>query len=303
MIAHDSITPEDMMSATRTVLALAAAFLILAVCTRPSLAQGPYQGDSTSVYGGQVQQPSYGQSPPPLPYSQPVANPSYESPGAYDGPPPPRSSAPPPQSEYTPPPSQAPAAPDLVQVMQKAGQFSTFLQLADVAGYTDALHRGGPYTVFAPTDAAFQRLPPGTVRNMLNSRTTAISFVRFHIVKGKLRVADLLRAAAPVQTLQGNTLQIGRGDGHVTLNGAAIIAPDEVANNGVVQGLNAFLLPVYPGAREGQREPDQGQPADGTGAPPAAVQPAAPPPPTVVPTPPKTGAYPPGSSGGPAYYR
>lgn len=290
------------MSATRTVLALAAALPMLAVCAQPGFAQdaySPYQGDSTSVYGGGVQ-PSYGQSAP-TPYSQPTPNRNYAPPAAYDGPPSPGSSAPPPQRGYAPPPSQAQTAPDLVQTMQQAGQFSTFLQLADIAGFTDALHRGGPYTVFAPTDAAFQRLPQGTIRNLLNSRSTAISFVRFHLSSGTIRVTDLVRAAEPVRTLQGNTLQIGRGSNHVTLNGAAIIAPDLAANNGVIQGLNAFLLPVYPGALEGQREPDAGQVGAGSGQSPAAAPP--PPPPPVMPTPPKTGAYPPGSSGGPAYYR
>jgi uncharacterized surface protein with fasciclin (FAS1) repeats len=293
------------MSVTRTVLALAAALPMLAVCAQPGFAQSPYspyQGDATSVYGGEAPQPSYGQSAPPLPYSPPVANPDYAPPAAYDGPPPYGQSAPPPQSEYAPPASQAPAGPDLVQAMQQAGQFSTFLQLADVAGFTDALHRGGPYTVFAPTDAAFQRLPQGTIRNMLNSRSTAISFVRFHLAAGTIRVADLVRAAAPVRTLQGNTLQIGRGNNHVTLNGASIIAPDLAADNGIVQGINAFLLPVYPGALEGQPEPNPGQAGAGSGAPPAATPPP-PAPAPVMPTPPKTGAYPPGGSGGPAYYR
>jgi uncharacterized surface protein with fasciclin (FAS1) repeats len=291
------------MSATRTVLALAAALPMLAVCAQPVFAQdsySPYQGDATSVYGGRVQ-PSYGQGAP-MPYSPPTPNPDYAPPAAYDGPPPPSPSGPPPQGAYAPSPSQAPAGPDLVQAMQQAGQFSVFLQLADVAGFTDALHRGGPYTVFAPTDAAFQRLPQGTIRNMLNSRSTAISFVRFHLASGTIRVADLVRAAEPVRTLQGNTLQIGRGDNHVTLNGAAIVAPDLAADNGIVQGLNAFLLPVYPGAQEGQPEPNASQAGPGGSTSPA-MAPPPPPPPPVMPTPPKTGSYPPGSSGGPAYYR
>jgi uncharacterized surface protein with fasciclin (FAS1) repeats len=286
------------MNVTRTVLALSVAVPVLAVGAQAAFAQdaySPYQGDSTSVYGGGPQ-PSYGQSAP-MPYSPPTPNPGYAPPTTYGAPPPPSPSAPPPQSEYAPPPPPAQSGPDLVQAMQASGQFSVFLQLADIAGFTDALHRGGPYTVFAPTDGAFQRLPQGTVRNMLNSRSTAISFIRFHLASGTIRVADLVRATQPVQTLQGNTLQIGRGNDHVTLNGAAIIAPDMAASNGIVQGLNAFLLPVYPGALEGQQQPDAGQ----TGA--DGGSPAMAPPPPVMATPPKTGSYPPGSGGEPAYYR
>jgi uncharacterized surface protein with fasciclin (FAS1) repeats len=243
-------------------------------------------GDATTVYGGGT---GYGQSAPP-PYAQPA----------------PYAPAPVP----APPPPAAPAqtAPDLVQVMQNAGQFQTFLQLADVAGFTDALHRGGPYTVLAPTEAAFRRLPQGTVANMLNSKSFAISFVRFHLLQGEVRVADMLRGSQALRTLQGNVLQVATRDGRLTLNGAAVIEPDLVAQNGIVQGLAAFTLPVYPGALEGQREPGAGgQPgAQGTVAPLVAPPVAPPPPPTppeIVPTPPKTEPYPPPGSAGPTFYR
>lgn len=329
------------MNAARIFLAVVAASALLGICGRPAAAQqggyapayggydgygqdapqAPYPGDSTTVYGGGTpapysRSPSYDEAPPPY------AGPGYTAPPPYAGPPQPYA-APTPPPDYASPPYAAPPQPyaapatdrappppaastagqDLVQTMQDSGQYGTFLQLADAAGFTDALHRGGPYTVFAPTDAAFQRLPQGTVRNMLNSRGTAISFVRFHIVQGTLRVTDLLSAGQPLQTLQGNTLQIGRSTGHVTVNGAAVIAPDLVAANGVVQGLSAFALPVYPGALEGRQEPEHGQnspaPTPGGSTPPAPV-PSAPP---AMPTPPKTGAYPPADPGGPAYYR
>jgi uncharacterized surface protein with fasciclin (FAS1) repeats len=145
--------------------------------------------------------------------------------------------------------------------MQAMGQFQTFLKMADVAGFTDALNRGGPYTVFAPTDAAFTRLPPGTVANMLRNQAFVISFVRFHMVPGQIRTADMARPSQPLQTLQGNVLDIGTRGGQITVNGAAIVLPDRPASNGMIQGLTAFALPVYPsyGPGAGQTAPGGGR--------------------------------------------
>ena len=221
----------------------------------------PPDASSTTVYGGPANPDQPPPPPPPLYNSggRSMPPPYAQAPG-YGAPP----SPPPPPPAYDPaaaPAAQAQSGPNLTEALQAAGQFRTFLQIADVAGYIDALNRGGPYTVFAPTDAAFTRLPPGTVANMLRNQAFVISFVRFHMVPGQIRTADMARPSQPLQTLQGNVLDIGTRGGQITVNGAAIVLPDHPASNGMIQGLAAFALPVYPsyGPGAGQTAPGGGR--------------------------------------------
>ena len=220
---------------------------------------GQPQGGYVPGSGGYGQGPTYGQPAAPDSSSTTVFGGTGGGYGAAPPPPPP-----PPPPAPAPPVAEAPKGPSLVEAMGAAGQFRTFLQVADIAGFTDALNRGGPYTVFAPTDTAFARLPQGTVNNLLRNRFSAISFVRFHLVPGAIQTADMVRPLRPLQTLQGNFLDLRTSGGQLTVNGAPIVLPDRPASNGMVHGLAAFTLPVYPGQYEGQRAPNQQGP---TGAP------------------------------------
>ena len=134
----------------------------------------------------------------------------------------------------------APAAVDLVATAEAAGTFNTLVAALEAAGLRATLETGGPYTVFAPTDAAFDALPAGTVDALLADPAALSEILLYHVADGSLGSGDV--AATPlVVTLNGQALSIGAGP---TVDGAAITAADVDASNGVIHIVDAVLLPA-----------------------------------------------------------
>ena len=133
---------------------------------------------------------------------------------------------------------------DIVAVAAGAGQFKTLLAAATAAGLVDTLKSPGPFTVFAPTDAAFAALPAGTVDTLLKPENKAqlASILTYHVVPGRTLSTALAGKQLTVTTVQGGTLAID-GRNSVTVNGAKVISADIAASNGVIHVIDKVLLP------------------------------------------------------------
>ena len=147
-----------------------------------------------------------------------------------------------------PTPSATPAAAkgDLLAVLKEAGKYHTFLKVLDAAGLTSTLAKEGPYTVFAPTDEAFAKLPSGTLDNLLKpeSKAKLASILSYHIAPGKVLTANLAKIDE-LKTLNPESIDVDTmADGKtIEMDDSKIIAPDIAASNGIVQGIDAVLQP------------------------------------------------------------
>ena len=133
---------------------------------------------------------------------------------------------------------------DIVAVASGAGQFKTLLAAATAAGLVPTLQSPGPFTVFAPTDAAFAALPAGTVETLLKpeNRKQLTSVLTYHVVAGRTLSPALAGKQMSVTTVQGATLAIDGRNG-VTVGGAKVISADIAASNGVIHVIDKVLLP------------------------------------------------------------
>ena len=133
--------------------------------------------------------------------------------------------------------------PNLVQVARSAGQFQTLLKALDAADLTGTLsgQGHGPFTVFAPTDAAFAKLPPGTLESLLANPAQLKQVLLTHVVAGEYRAAQVL-AAGTLKAVNGQELTIS-STGGARVNGVAIVATDVAARNGVIHVIDTVLLP------------------------------------------------------------
>ncbi|MCX6019207.1 MAG: fasciclin domain-containing protein [Chloroflexi bacterium] len=132
---------------------------------------------------------------------------------------------------------------DIVEVARAAGSFKTLLAAVEAAGLTDAL-RKGTLTVFAPTDAAFAKLPAGTVENLLKPENLEQlkKVLTYHVIRKDYDAAQVTRYRT-LRTLQGQLLQVRHSSAGVTINGALISTANIFAHNGVVHVVDAVLLP------------------------------------------------------------
>lgn len=137
-----------------------------------------------------------------------------------------------------------PTSDNVVTTAQKAKSFQTLLTAATKAGLADTLSNGGPYTVFAPTDEAFAKLPDGTLSSLLKpeNRDQLAAILRYHVVEGRVYSTDAL-AAGKANTLCGNELRIASRNGTVRVNDARILATDVDASNGVIHVIDSVMLP------------------------------------------------------------
>ena len=146
----------------------------------------------------------------------------------------------------TAPASKAPAAAstgDIVEVAAAAGGFKTLLAAATAAGLVDTLKGAGPFTVFAPTDAAFAALPAGTLEALLKDPAKLKDILLYHVVKGKV-TADQVVKLTSADTAAGKTVKITVKDGTVFLNdNVKVTSTDIPASNGVIHVIDAVLLP------------------------------------------------------------
>lgn len=133
-------------------------------------------------------------------------------------------------------------APDLVQVAVGAGNFTTLATALKAAGLVEALQGEGPFTVFAPTDEAFAKLPPGTVEGLLKDPAKLKEILLYHVVPGKVMANQVVNLRTAT-TLQGANVTITAADGGVRINNARVIKTDIQAANGVIHVLDTVILP------------------------------------------------------------
>ncbi|MGE6697742.1 fasciclin domain-containing protein [Hyphomonas sp. NPDC076900] len=137
---------------------------------------------------------------------------------------------------------------DLIEVASHTGAFNTLVEAAVAAGIEEDLRADGPYTVFAPTDAAFAKLPAGTVDRLMQpeNRGELISLIRMHVIAGaRLTTADLAGQQLTAETLNG-PLAIDASDEitGVRVNDASVTLTDIEASNGVIHAIDTVLLPA-----------------------------------------------------------
>jgi uncharacterized surface protein with fasciclin (FAS1) repeats len=130
---------------------------------------------------------------------------------------------------------------DIVDVAVNAGQFETLVAALQAAELDGALKGDGPFTVFAPTDEAFAKLPPGTVEALLKDKEKLTQILTYHVVPGKVMAADV-GGLDSAKTLQGQSLSIDTSNG-VRIGGAGLETADVVASNGVIHIIDTVLIP------------------------------------------------------------
>ena len=130
---------------------------------------------------------------------------------------------------------------DIVDTAVGAGSFKTLVAAVTAAGLVDTLKGTGPFTVFAPTDAAFAKLPAGTVDSLLKDIPQLTSILTYHVVPGKVMAADLKNGMSAA-TVQGKNVTFDLSHG-VKVNGATVSQADIVADNGVIHVIDSVILP------------------------------------------------------------
>ena len=131
---------------------------------------------------------------------------------------------------------------DIVTIAVESGNFNTLAKALTETGLVEALQGDGPFTVFAPTDDAFAKLPEGTIESLLEDKETLKNILLYHVVSGNVtskQVVDLNEA----ETLAGKNINIKVNDGSVMINDATVITADVVASNGVIHIIDTVLIP------------------------------------------------------------
>ena len=131
---------------------------------------------------------------------------------------------------------------DIVDIAVANGSFKTLVAAVAAAGLVETLKGEGPFTVVAPTDAAFAKLPAGTVEALLQDQAKLTAILTYHVVPGKVLAADVVKLTSAT-TVQGGTVAIATRDGKVMINGAEVLAADVTASNGVIHVIDSVLLP------------------------------------------------------------
>ena len=132
---------------------------------------------------------------------------------------------------------------DLVAVAASAGSFNTLVAAVKAAGLVETLQGPGPFTVFAPTDEAFAKLPKGTVEDLLKpeNKEKLVAILTYHVVAGKVMAADVKTMKA--KTVNGQSLDVKVTDGIVTVDKAKVVKTDVAASNGVIHVIDTVVLP------------------------------------------------------------
>ncbi|MEX0960090.1 MAG: fasciclin domain-containing protein [Burkholderiales bacterium] len=129
---------------------------------------------------------------------------------------------------------------DIVDTAVTAGSFTTLVTALEAAGLVDTLKGAGPFTVFAPTDAAFAKLPAGTVEALLKDKEQLAKVLTYHVVAGRVMAADV--KSGKVKTVQGQSLTLNT-QGGVRVDNAKVVQADIVASNGVIHVIDTVVLP------------------------------------------------------------
>ena len=131
---------------------------------------------------------------------------------------------------------------DIVDTAVAAGDFNTLVTAVKAAGLVETLKGEGPFTVFAPTDAAFAKVPTDTLNALLADKAALANVLTYHVVAGNVMAADVVKLTSAV-TVQGQAVSIEVKDGKVYVDGAQVVATDIKVSNGVIHVIDAVILP------------------------------------------------------------
>ncbi len=139
---------------------------------------------------------------------------------------------------------QAMSTKTIVDVAQEAGDFNTLIAAVQAAGLVETLQSEGPFTVFAPTDAAFAALPEGTVEDLLKpeNKEKLVSILTYHVVPGKVMSTDVVNLSSAT-TVQGSDVSIDASSGTVMIDNAKLVTADIEASNGVIHVIDSVIIP------------------------------------------------------------
>jgi len=129
----------------------------------------------------------------------------------------------------------------IVDTAINAGSFKTLVAAVQAAGLAETLSGPGPFTVFAPTDEAFAKLPKGTVEGLLKDKAKLTAILTYHVVAGKMMAADVLKQRS-LKSVQGQNIPV-ETNGGVKVDGANVIKTDIVTDNGVIHVIDHVILP------------------------------------------------------------
>ena len=132
--------------------------------------------------------------------------------------------------------------PSIVDIAVSDGRFTTLVAALEAAGLVETLQGDGPFTVFAPTDDAFRKLPPGTVASLLRDIPTLSDILLYHVVGGEVYASDVVNLASAT-TAQGQPVAITVSSGNVYVNDARVVITDVQASNGVIHVIDTVILP------------------------------------------------------------
>ena len=141
-------------------------------------------------------------------------------------------------------PAQAAVKSDIVDTAVAAGSFKTLVAAVKAAGLVETLKGKGPFTVFAPTDEAFAKLPKGTVEDLLKpeNKDKLVAILTYHVVPGAVKAADVVKLKS-AKTVQGQEVAIAVNKGTVTVDGAKVVKTDIACSNGVIHVIDSVILP------------------------------------------------------------
>lgn len=131
---------------------------------------------------------------------------------------------------------------DIVDTAVAAGSFETLVAAVKAAGLVETLKGEGPFTVFAPTDEAFGKLPEGTVEALLKDKDKLTAILTYHVVAGKVMAADVVKLSS-AKTVQGQEVEIKAGSNGVMIDNATVIKTDIETSNGVIHVIDTVILP------------------------------------------------------------
>ncbi|MDX2089131.1 MAG: fasciclin domain-containing protein [Kofleriaceae bacterium] len=134
------------------------------------------------------------------------------------------------------------ASKDIIDTALSDPQFSTLVEAIKTAGLVDTLKGKGPFTVFAPTNEAFAKIPPEQLKALLADKKKLTAVLTYHVVPGKVMAADVMKMKT-VKTAEGSTAKVEAGKDGVRVDGAKVIAPDVQASNGVIHVIDTVMMP------------------------------------------------------------
>jgi len=138
---------------------------------------------------------------------------------------------------------------DIVETAVAAGNFKTLATALTEAGLIETLKGNGPFTVFAPTDEAFAKIPKADLENLLKNKEQLKKVLLYHVVSGNVTSADVVKLTS-AKTVEGSNVAITVKDKNVMINKANVVAVDVMASNGVIHVIDSVLMPPAPKAKK-----------------------------------------------------